>query len=130
MCPYLAAGGVPDGLTGSQCTVVSSKNTDCHTSLKLLLPVFCPPKVIIELVAESSTAECRIRGPGPNTVKVGDATAFIPVPVKLTVSGLSLALSVNVIVPFRVPAVVGVKVTLMLQFAPAATVLPQVLVCA
>jgi len=109
---------------------VSSKKTDCHTSLKLLMPVFCPPNVIIVLVAESSAAECRIRGPGPSTVKVGDATAFIPVPVKLTVSGLSLALSVNVIVPFRVPVVVGAKVTLTLQFAPAATLLPQVLVCA
>ena len=50
------------------------------------------------------------------TVTVGTA----PVPVKLTVCGLPLALSVIVRVPVRVPEAVGVKVTLMLQFAPAA----------
>ena len=53
-----------------------------------------------------------------------------PVPVKLAVCGLPGALSVTVIVPVRVPATVGVKVTLMLQFEPAAREVPQVLVCA
>jgi hypothetical protein len=44
--------------------------------------------------------------------------------------GLPLVLSVMVIAPVRVPVAVGVKVTLMVQFAPAATEVPQVLVCA
>jgi len=53
-----------------------------------------------------------------------------PVPVRLTVCGLPVALSVTVIVPGRLPAAVGVKVTLMEQLAPAATEGPQVLVWA
>jgi len=39
-----------------------------------------------------------------------------------------LALSVIVKVPVRVPAVVGVKVTLIVQFPPVATPVPQLLV--
>ncbi len=53
----------------------------------------------------------------------------VPVPVRVTDCGLSEALSVMLRVPVRVPEAVGVKVTLMLQLAPAATELPQVLVC-
>jgi hypothetical protein len=39
------------------------------------------------------------------------------------------ALSENVSVPVLAPVVVGVKLTLIVQFFPAATELPQVLVC-
>jgi hypothetical protein len=39
-------------------------------------------------------------------------------------------LSVSVIVPVRVPVAVGVNLTLMVQFALAATDAPHVLVCA
>jgi len=53
-----------------------------------------------------------------------------PVPDKVTVCGLPLALSVTVIVPDWLPVAVGVNVTLMVQFAPAATDVPQVLLCA
>ena len=38
-------------------------------------------------------------------------------------------MSVIVTVPVRAPAAVGVKVTEIVQFAPAATLAPQVLVC-
>ena len=53
-----------------------------------------------------------------------------PVPVRLTVCGLPVALSVTVIVPGWLPVAVGLKVTLMEQLAPAATEAPQVLVWA
>src|SRR5690242_4652688 len=43
----------------------------------------------------------------------------LPVPVRLTLCGLPLALSVTARVAPRVPAAVGVKVTLIVQFAPA-----------
>ena len=43
--------------------------------------------------------------------------------------GLLLALSVTVSVALRDPATAGVKVTLIVQFPPAATLDPQVLVC-
>ena len=51
-----------------------------------------------------------------------------PVPVRLAVRGLPVALSVMVTVALRVPAAVGLKVTLMVQLAPTARLVPQVLV--
>ena len=54
----------------------------------------------------------------------------VPVPVRFTVWGLPLALSVMVIVPVCVPVAVGVNLTLIEQFAPAASVAPQVVVSA
>jgi hypothetical protein len=53
-----------------------------------------------------------------------------PVPERLTTCGLPGASSVMLTAPVRVPVVVGVKVTLIVQFAPAAKFAPQVLVCA
>jgi hypothetical protein len=58
------------------------------------------------------------------------ATGTAPVPDRLIVCGLLLALSVMVIEPVRAPAAVGVKVTLIVQFPLAATLVPQVLVSA
>src|SRR5437660_12620838 len=51
-------------------------------------------------------------------------------PDKATLSGLSAALYVIVSVPVRFPPAAGANVTLMVQLAPAATLLPQVLVWA
>ena len=51
-------------------------------------------------------------------------------PERLAVWGLLVALSATVNVPLRVPVAVGVKVTLIVQFAPAATEAPQLLVWA
>lgn len=58
------------------------------------------------------------------------AAAETPVPERLTACGLPAALSVMESVPLRVPEAVGVKVTLMVQWAPAATDDPQLFVCA
>jgi len=64
-----------------------------------------------------------------NVRPVGEAvTGKEPVPVRLTVCGLFVALSLNVSVPAREPVVAGVNVTLIVQAAPAAIVAPQVLV--
>ena len=54
-------------------------------------------------------------------------------PLRASDCGLPLALSVMVTLALRLPVAVGVKVTLIVQFAPAAKVLEllgQVLVCA
>jgi len=59
---------------------------------------------------------------------VADNLTSVPTPVKLMVWGLSLALSVIVTLPVRVPMAVGVKVTAMVQLRPIRTELPQVLV--
>ena len=53
--------------------------------------------------------------------------ATVPVPERPTVWGLPPALSVMLIEDARLPLAVGVKVTLIVQLAPAATELPQVL---
>lgn len=50
-------------------------------------------------------------------------------PLKLTLWGLSPALSVTTVDPVRLPTAVGVNVIVIVQLAPAATELPQVLVC-
>jgi hypothetical protein len=54
----------------------------------------------------------------------------VPVPLREAVCGLPAALSVNVTVPVALPEMVGARVTLIMQFAPAASVEPQLLVCA
>ena len=54
----------------------------------------------------------------------------VPVPVRLAVCGLLVALSVTVNAALRVPVAVGVNVTLIVQLEPAATPVPQLFVCA
>ena len=51
----------------------------------------------------------------------------VPVPVRVTTCGLAPSLSVTVTVPYRWPTTVGLNATLMAQFAPGATLVPQVL---
>jgi len=55
-------------------------------------------------------------------LSVKSGGGLVPFPVRLTVCGLPPALSVMVKVPVRAPAAVGVNVTLIIQFAPAASV--------
>ena len=55
-------------------------------------------------------------------------TGAVPVPVRLMVWVAGLALSVMVTAPVLVPAAVGLKVTLRVQLALAATPEPHVLV--
>jgi hypothetical protein len=52
------------------------------------------------------------------------------VPERATVCGLPLALLVRVTLAVNGPLATGVKVTLMAQLAPAATLVPQLLLCA
>ena len=58
------------------------------------------------------------------------ARAAVPVPERLTICGLPLALSVMLTEAVRLPLAAGVNVTLIVQLAPPATELPHVLVCA
>lgn len=52
---------------------------------------------------------------------------LLPVPVRLTVCGLPVALSAMVTAAVRAPGAPGVKVTLIAQLLFAATELPQAL---
>jgi len=58
------------------------------------------------------------------------APVEMPVPERPTDWGLPVALSVMARAAARLPAADGVKVTLMVQLAPAATEMPQLLVWA
>ena len=61
----------------------------------------------------------------PNETEVGERLTpgpVVPVPLKLAVCGLPAALSATLRVPLRVPAAVGLNVTLMAQLALAARV--------
>ena len=53
-----------------------------------------------------------------------------PVPVRVITCGDPAALSVTETTPVRLPVTVGVKVTEIVQLAPAARLLPHVLVSA
>ena len=68
----------------------------------------------------------------PKARLVGErlTTVVVPVPERLTVCGLPLALSVMLTEAVRLPLAAGVKVTLIVQLLPPATELPHVLLCA
>ncbi len=55
--------------------------------------------------------------------------ASVAVPVSATVCGDPVTLSAMLMVAVRLPKVVGVKVTTMLQLEEDATAVPQLLVC-
>ncbi len=56
----------------------------------------------------------------------GDSVTAVPVPLRLTVCGLPLALSLMLRVPLRVPTAVGLNATLIVQLVCGARLLPQV----
>src|SRR5579862_3794631 len=58
----------------------------------------------------------------------GVGTALVPVPLRVTVVGVTEALLVISSAPFRVPSLPGVKVTSMVQLFPLSAAL-QLLVC-
>jgi hypothetical protein len=94
-------------------------------TVRVALPLFVRVTVCAALVVPTVwLAKVRLVGEkvatGPELV--------VPVPVRLTVCGLPLALSVIVMVAVLVPDAVGAKVTLIVQLAPADTLEPQVLV--
>jgi hypothetical protein len=62
----------------------------------------------------------------PKFSDVGEREIAVPTPLKATVWVAGLASSAKVKLPVRVPMALGVSVTLTVQLAPAATVLPQV----
>jgi hypothetical protein len=90
-----------------------------------VLPLFVSVTIWLELVVPTACA-AKVSDEG---VKVTEELA-IPVPLRLAVLDPAEVLSLTVTVAVRVPVVVGVNVTLMVQLAPPARLLPQVLVCA
>ena len=87
--------------------------------LKVALPVLLRVTVCAELVISTGWL--------PKARLVGErlTRAAVPVPERLTVCGLPLALSVMLTEAVRLPLAEGVNVTLIVQLAPAASELPQ-----
>ena len=93
---------------------------------KVALPVLLRVTVCVVLVVPTGWL--------PKGRLVGErltrAAAGVPLPERLTVCGLPLALSVMLSEAVRLPLAEGVNVTLIVQLVPAATLAPQLLVCA
>ena len=104
---------------------VSAKSPEAAIDVTLIaaLPVFVSVIVWAELV-EPTACAVKVRLAG---VKAATGVGKTPAPVSETMCGDPPALSAMVIWPCRLPAAVGVKVTEIGQFAPAASVEPHVL---
>ena len=83
-----------------------------------VVPTFVSVSVFGPLVTPMATV--------PKLKLVGDSFAAVPVPLSDTCCGLPMALSVKLRDALRVPLAVGLKVTLIVQLAAAASELPQV----
>src|SRR5438034_535273 len=98
--------------------LVAAKSPEAANELivKAAAPVFVSVTVIDALVVASSwLPKSRLVGANPTP-------GAVPFPLSVMICGLPPALSVSDSVPVRAPEAVGVKVTLMVQFAPAAKV--------
>ena len=87
--------------------------------LKLALPVLLRVTVWAALVVPRDWL------PKVRLVAVRLTAGPLPVPVRLAVCGLPLALSVILTEAVRLPGAVGVKLTLIVQLPPAGTEPPQ-----
>ena len=94
--------------------------------LKAAVPVLLKVTVCAVLVTSTDwLPKARLVGE-----RLTRADVAVPVPERPTVCGLPLALSVMLTQAVRLPPAEGVNVTLIVQLAPAATLDPQLLVCA
>src|SRR5256884_258480 len=84
--------------------------------VKAAVPVFVSVTVIGVLVVASGWL------PKPRLVGANPTPGAVPFPLSVMICGLPPALSDSDSVPARAPEAVGAKVTLMVQFAPAAKV--------
>lgn len=90
--------------------------------LRVALPLFVRVTDCAAVEAPSdSVPKVRVVGERPTA-------GAVPVPVRVTCWGLVEALSLKVMLAVRMPAALGVNVTLTVQLPPAASELPQVLV--
>src|SRR5256884_439217 len=98
--------------------LVAAKSPEAANELivKAAVPVFVSVTVIGVLVVASGWL------PKPRLVGANPTPGAVPFPLSVMICGLPPALSASDSVPVRAPEAVGVKVTLMVQFAPAAKV--------
>lgn len=108
---------------------VSAKSPDAVTDVmdRAAVPELVRVTACAALVVPS-VREAKVRLVGESTT--AGAVTPAPVPLKLAVCGEPLALSEIISAPVRVPTTDGVNVTEIVQLAPAATLVPQLLVSA
>ncbi len=110
--------------------LVCAKSPGLVPPRPMLLIVTAPAPVLASVIDWAVLVVPTGRLPNERDVGVRLTDSAVPVPERLAVCGLFVALSVTVKVAVRVPEVAGVKVTLMVQLAPAARLVPQLLLCA
>jgi hypothetical protein len=117
---------LPPPLTTVPQLFVSEKSplTTMLVIVRALAPVFWT------LTGWGELEVCSVWFPKATLEGETETVGTAPVPVKLTVCGLPLALSAIVTAPVRVPTVLGVNVTLIVQVPPAPKLVPQLLVWA
>jgi hypothetical protein len=87
--------------------------------VKVVVPTLVSVTIWPGLVVPTST--------GAKYRLVGESLAVVPTPARLTFCGLPAALSVTLSIAAREPNAVGLKLILMLQLAPGANELAQLL---
>ncbi len=97
-------------------------------NVRVELPVLVSVAVCAVLVLPTDWLE-KIREAGERLTS-GPVVEDVPVPLRVVVWGLPVALSATLKVALKVPVAEGVKVTLIVQLAAAARLVPQVLVWA
>jgi len=93
-----------------------------HVTPVLVVPVTTARNIAVRL-------NCTLKLMGMIETPTAGGGGCVPVPLRVTLCGLPVALSVTVIVPAKAPVVTGVKVTLITQLTPTARLAPQVLTC-
>ena len=86
--------------------------------LRLLVPWLVRVTVFAAVLTPTET--------DPKATARGESFAVVPTPLRITFCGLPAPLSVTLSDALRAPVAAGVKVTLIVQLAPAANEFPQV----
>jgi hypothetical protein len=104
--------------------------SDALVPLTEMLVIFSDVVPLVFVINTVCGAPDVLTGTLPKLKELAERLTTVPLPDRETVCGLELALSLTLRVPLRVPVVVGVKVTLIVHFAPPARLLTHVLLAA
>jgi hypothetical protein len=111
--------------------VLFSEKSAGSAPVNVMLVMFKVALPVLSRVTDS-VEQAASTGQFPNAWLDGErltlVPVLVPVPERLTLWGLPMALSVKETAAVRDPLAAGVKVTLIVQLPPAATLAPQVLV--
>jgi hypothetical protein len=109
--------------------VLVSLKSPAYVPLMLIPEIFkTAVPTLVRVIVDGELAEPTAMEPNVTEVGENETAGDEPLPVKATVCGLPIALSVTEMLAVREPAATGINVTAILQLAPAARVEAQVLV--